>query len=650
MSADEGCRKRAKVDGDLPESSGEVLRGFTSRLLGEPSYGLSRQADIETLPSSDVEGAVPGPERSCVQVSAVPAPFADRMRSWLLSGLLLVSSLVILCVVVEEWRSHSSQRIWLLAAMGYYISFLMRQGWFALGRLLDRTIYLTVWVERRNSRTLFEGVTEKLQAAFDSIPECASRDVEVFQAYDKSTRASEVKLRFWGRESRDVTVLLNRRPLSSPGLEGGCEEGLLQPTWVVATALRRAPPRGLHGVWRYLDEALLGPGPALDMEDGRQVTVTFTRDGEVMIGRDFHAERKEGLLIRMRSTPRTLIADKVLVRQWCEECMQAHVEPPASIVEVYGLQQSSSEWIPEWHLERTRLLKDCNSAGDRFYLERQSSQEVLFDAKLWASSSLRIYMMLGPPGVGKSEFTVWLAGQLRLPIYRVSVNNPKLDDALLAQVFSQSWLKHDSIVVQLDEFQGALERWEADSGRASGKGITHQGLCEVLQGSTTLSRGVVVVTGMEELGLDHYQEKFSAVYRRFTHKARIDWLGKADIRVYFRAFLREFVPANSSEEWCQWEDMFVGHGGTSSGSNHWTSRPVSLDMLKQFLMNQVTKAAVAGMGRAARGKTERVGDKSFLVDPASRAQFRDLVCNQDAAGDFLARYAPVGKADIETNS
>jgi hypothetical protein len=139
------------------------------------------------------------------------------------------------------------------------------------------------------------------------------------------------------------------------------------------------------------------------------------------------------------------------------------------------------------------------------------------------------------------------------------------------------------------------------------------------------------------------------LYPKVAGAVRRPWTPE-DIRVYFRAFLREFVPANSSEEWCQWEDMFVGHGGTSSGSNHWTSRPVSLDMLKQFLMNQVTKAAVAGMGRAARGKTERVGDKSFLVDPASRAQFRDLVCNQDAAGDFLARYAPVGKADIETNS
>ena len=54
-------------------------------------------------------------------------------------------------------------------------------------------------------------------------------------------------------------------------------------------------------------------------------------------------------------------------------------------------------------------------------------------------------------------------------------------DSLLAQVFSQNWLKHDSVVVQLDEFQGALQRWEE---QPSAAGITHQGLCEILQGST----------------------------------------------------------------------------------------------------------------------------------------------------------------------
>ena len=69
----------------------------------------------------------------------------------------------------------------------------MRQGWIVLGRLLNQTIYLHAWVDRRGSIPLFEGVTDQLQAALDPIPSCASRDVEVFSVYDKSKRTSEVK-------------------------------------------------------------------------------------------------------------------------------------------------------------------------------------------------------------------------------------------------------------------------------------------------------------------------------------------------------------------------------------------------------------------------------------------------------------------------
>ena len=76
------------------------------------------------------------------------------------------------------------------------------------------------------------------------------------------------------------------------------------------------------------------------------------------------------LYLTMRSTEETLIDDKFLLAQWCAECVRAALEPPANAVEIYGLQQASKEWTPEWQLERTRLLKDSQAVGDRFYLER----------------------------------------------------------------------------------------------------------------------------------------------------------------------------------------------------------------------------------------------------------------------------------------
>jgi len=343
------------------------------------------------------------------------------------------------------------------------------------------SIYFHAFVDRRCSRTLFEGITDQLTALLEPMPSAASRDVEVFSAYDKSTRVSEVKLRFWGSSSREVKVLLRRQTVRAA--DGEQPHGSMGSSRIFV-GVAAPVPSGIFGLWQYFEELLMGPRPARNDDDVRQVVIRFTRDGEIQTGRDAHSERKEGLQIWMRSRPQTLLADKQLLRQWCDECAQACLEPPPSIVEVYGLQQSSTDWTPEWQLERTRLLKDESGVGNRFYLERSSSREVICDAKLWTGNNLRIYMMLGPPGVGKSEFTVWLAGQLRLPIYRVSVNNQQLTDALLAQVFSQNWLKHDSVVVQLDEFQGALKRWEE---HPSAPGITHQGLCEVLQGSTTLS-------------------------------------------------------------------------------------------------------------------------------------------------------------------
>ena len=207
--------------------------------------------------------------------------------------------------------------------------------------------------------------------------------------------------------------------------------------------------------------------------------------------------------------------------------------PPVDVVEIYGLQQASKEWTPDWKLERTRLLKNNLSVGDRFYLERSESEAILFDARLWSTSSLRIYLVVGPPGVGKSEFIVWLAGQLRLPLYRLSLYSPKVTDEVLAQVLSHSWLKHDSALVQLDEFQTVLGRWSVNKQKNRHlEGISAAGLCEVLQGATSLSRGVIILSGTEELRCEAFRNQFPALYRRFLVTISLNWLEECDIRMY----------------------------------------------------------------------------------------------------------------------
>ena len=72
------------------------------------------------------------------------------------------------------------------------------------------------------------------------------------------------------------------------------------------------------------------------------------------------------LHISMISTAQRIVDDKALLVRWCVECVQAAVTPPVDVVEVYGLQQASKEWTPDWQLERTRLLKNSQSVGERF--------------------------------------------------------------------------------------------------------------------------------------------------------------------------------------------------------------------------------------------------------------------------------------------
>ena len=243
------------------QSSARSFQGFTRPLLEEQGYSTVPADDIEMLPASETDASAL--ESQChsvanlVQLSAMPAPLDDRVRTWTVTALLLLSSGVLLSIFAEEWTSHPSQRIWLIVGSGYYILAVLKQGWFVLGRLLDRTIYLSGFIDRRCSRSLFEGVTDQLQATLDKLPSCASRDVEIFSAYEKSKRVSEVKLRFWGQNSQAVTVLLHRRSSVSPGLDASGEERGLGSSRLYASAVPNSIG-GIAGLRRYLEELLLG--------------------------------------------------------------------------------------------------------------------------------------------------------------------------------------------------------------------------------------------------------------------------------------------------------------------------------------------------------------------------------------------------------
>ena len=344
--------------------------------------------------------------------------------------------------------------------------------------------------------------------------------------YDKTNRVSEIKLRFWGEGSRSIRMLLKRvspSEYTTAASQRGQEQEREQAPLIAAIPFVSYCPFIFH------TSSLAA--------DGRLVCIRYSRGDDVQTGRDNHTERKEMLHISMISTAQRIVDDKALLVRWCVECVQAAVTPPVDVVEVYGLQQASKEWTPDWQLERTRLLKNSQSVGERFYLERAASKDILIDASLWSTTSLRIYVVVGPPGVGKSEFIVWLAGQLRLPLYRLSLHSPKLTDDILAQVLSHNWLKHDAALVQLDEFQTALASWTVCNEKYDGRheGITAAGLCEVLQGATTMSRGVIILSGTEELSNHTYREHFRVLFRRLNRSIIFNYLEETDICIYSSA-------------------------------------------------------------------------------------------------------------------
>ena len=113
----------------------------------------------------------------------------------------------------------------------------------------------------------------------------------------------------------------------------------------------------------------------------------------------------------------------------------------------------------------------------KFFLQQRSVTSLLADACTWCGKELRTYMIVGAPGTGKTELTVWLAGYLRVPLYRISLNDPRLTDQVFAQLISPTTLKHDNALIQLDEFQETLKRWR--SVYSSTSGVSDGGFWEV---------------------------------------------------------------------------------------------------------------------------------------------------------------------------
>ena len=117
-------------------------------------------------------------------------------------------------------------------------------------------------------------------------------------------------------------------------------------------------------------------------------------------------------------------------------------------------------------------------------------------------------------------------------------------------------------------------------------------------------------------------------------EASLGYMNKEDVSKFFRIFLARFVPSCSPSEWNAWENLFLDENGLWAGHI-----AISVDMLKQFFMRQITEASCLGIGEFVA--LEQPGVKEYQVRSHNRAEFLRMICDVDAAYLFLDQYAPV---------
>ena len=491
---------------------------------------------------------------------------------------LVIPSFLVLHVVAESWHMNPSGRYWLIMGLGFYIVSAIRAVYEALSRQLYQLHFLRVEIRRSSAATVFEAVSASLAEQAELSGETCSWDVEVGQEHDSVTGAFSVIYRFWGTQ-----------------------------------------PRGLHICVTEVGNAV--PGQQLSLH------VTYDPGTDIMCSRSGRMTSQATIVLSTRISSASALWAKALLSRWLQASYQKFTNPIQGVVKIFALQQSSTDWVPEWKLERVKPCKSVVGTGQSFYLERDILHRLLVDAKLWSGRSLRVYMLSGPPGVGKSEFILWLASQLALPVYRLSLSSRSLSDNLLAQLLSQTSIVDSKVLIQVDEVQETLNRWR-DVASAGVDGVSAGGFCESIQGSTAMRCGVVVLSGTPEILHEDIQLILPAVYRRIHCTARLTWLALSDVGLYFKNFLCSFVSGASELEWNSYQVRFLREGPWAG------DRQISIDMLQQYFMASITEASLRGIGKFIDDRSA-----SFQVSRERHEEFFSLICDPEAATSFLDAYA-----------
>ena len=417
-----------------------------------------------------------------------------RLSIFMLSVLLSVLACVwLLSVVISQWKEQSSYRMWLVLGLMSYFSVLIYKGWDILLQFGEETLLMQITIKSTRAGTLYNAVCEHVASiAAKTHGASVSRDMEAGLEYDATVGRSIVKLEYWGRRGKTVRM-------------------------------------------KIMSQAL----PASE----KTIVVTQIRNAEILTGRNHQPTADDCLILRMWSNDSSLEHDSLLVQSWLQTCASEHLKQPKEQVQIYRPLQRWKEEAPEWTLYRTRCAPSASTTGPMSYIPRRSLSGILVDVT-HRHTSLRVYFVHGATGTGKSHFVVWLASQLGMPIYNISLTSPMVRGDSLLRLFSETSLKHWPCLVHIDEFDATVSMWKSRSSNSQALpayGVSLETFKELLDGSASMSSGIIIITGMADSLSSLPPAEEQQIRRRLHQTACIDSFTLPELQSYASKYISFFV-------------------------------------------------------------------------------------------------------------
>mgnify|MGYP006292305297 CR=1 FL=1 len=422
----------------------------------------------------------------------------------------VLACLWLLSVVISQWKEQTSYRMWLLLGLMSYFSVLMYKGWDMLLQFGAETLLMQITIKSTRAGTLYSAVCEYVASiAATTCGASVSRDMEAGLEYDAMFGRSTVKLGYWGQRAKTVRLKIASQAL-----------------------------------------------PAKH----KRLVVIHRRYEPMLTGRNHEPTANDCLILRMWSNDASLERDAALVQSWLQTCANEHLKQPKEQVQIYRPLQRWKEEEPEWTLYRTRCSPSASTTGPMSYIPRQSLRQILVDVT-HRHTSCRVYFVHGATGTGKSHFVVWLASQLGMPIYNISLTSPMVQGDSLLRLFSENTLKHWPCLVHIDEFDATVSMWtsQCNDGQAlPAYGVSLETFKELLDGSASMSSGVIIITGMADSLSGLPLQEQDQIRRRLHLTACVDPFSVSELQIYASRYIAFFVdPAADRSTSC---DILVRFG------------------------------------------------------------------------------------------